>query len=92
MDDRGTRSLSFLYRRPKLNRTGFVFKYLTSFLVRTSNENYIQLSLRLETWIVGLEGLPLPNHDTTAYWCSIHESFPLDTPKYVIGVSHLDYL
>jgi len=42
----------------------------------------------METWIAGLHELAMPSDETT-YWCSVHESFPLDTPKYVIGVSSI---
>jgi len=41
---------------------------------------------RLETWIVALDELAMPSEETT-YWCSVHESFPLDTPKYLVAVS-----
>jgi len=30
----------------------------------------------------------MPSNGTT-YWCSIHEGFSLDTPKYIVAVSHL---
>jgi len=44
---------------------------------------------RFQTWIGGINGFEMPSKETT-HWCSIHEGFPLNTPKYIVAVSHFN--